>query len=203
MKNFIIIFLIIALAVFFFNRKNQKTHSYSHDHTQNGYVKCGEERWPVKTLSDDDTAHINYSTPQASTIAQQVQMERPSGQMEERQPSEITDYSIPCYLIGYKAENDQDIHLVIEDIQSGQTMVAEVVNPDCESVQQSSRYNELRDMHDWFINNVGTPDHHYYMLPQPLKITLTGIGFWDFHHGQTGMAANGREIHPVLSMEKQ
>ena len=34
-----------------------------------------------------------------------------------------------------------------------------------------------------------------------VKVKLTGVGFFDFIHGQKGIAANGREIHPVLSME--
>jgi hypothetical protein len=30
--------------------------------------------------------------------------------------------------------------------------------------------------------------------------TLTGVGFFDFIHGQTGVAPNGFELHPVLSI---
>ena len=31
------------------------------------------------------------------------------------------------------------------------------------------------------------------------NVTITGIGFWDLIHGQTGVAPNGIELHPVLS----
>jgi hypothetical protein len=31
-------------------------------------------------------------------------------------------------------------------------------------------------------------------------VTLKGIGFWDFLHGQTGVAPNGIEIHPILDI---
>jgi hypothetical protein len=32
--------------------------------------------------------------------------------------------------------------------------------------------------------------------------TITGVGFFDFIHGQTGVAPNGIELHPVLSFTK-
>jgi hypothetical protein len=28
--------------------------------------------------------------------------------------------------------------------------------------------------------------------------TVTGVGFFDFNHGQTGVAPNAIELHPVL-----
>jgi hypothetical protein len=33
------------------------------------------------------------------------------------------------------------------------------------------------------------------------KVRITGVGFFDFLHGQTGVAANGIELHPVLAIE--
>ena len=30
------------------------------------------------------------------------------------------------------------------------------------------------------------------------KATIRGVGFFDFLHGQTGVAPNGIELHPVL-----
>lgn len=34
--------------------------------------------------------------------------------------------------------------------------------------------------------------------PEPGKATIRGIGFFDFLHGQTGVAPNGIELYPVL-----
>jgi hypothetical protein len=31
------------------------------------------------------------------------------------------------------------------------------------------------------------------------NVTINGVGFWDIIHGQTGVAPNGIELHPVLS----
>jgi hypothetical protein len=33
-----------------------------------------------------------------------------------------------------------------------------------------------------------------------VPVHVTGIGFFDFIHGQTGVAPNGVELHPVLSI---
>ena len=35
----------------------------------------------------------------------------------------------------------------------------------------------------------------------PLTLVVTGVGFFDFLHGQTGAAPNGIELHPVLRIE--
>jgi hypothetical protein len=32
------------------------------------------------------------------------------------------------------------------------------------------------------------------------EVTVTGVGFFDRIHGQTGVASNGIELHPVLSI---
>jgi hypothetical protein len=32
-------------------------------------------------------------------------------------------------------------------------------------------------------------------------VRVTGVGFFDFLHGQTGVAPNGIELHPVLKIE--
>ena len=34
-----------------------------------------------------------------------------------------------------------------------------------------------------------------------VPVTVTGIGFFDRIHGQTGVAPNGIELHPVLSID--
>ena len=32
-------------------------------------------------------------------------------------------------------------------------------------------------------------------------MTITGVGFWDEKHGQTGIVPNGIELHPVLNFQ--
>jgi hypothetical protein len=36
-----------------------------------------------------------------------------------------------------------------------------------------------------------------------VPVTVTGVGFFDRIHGQTGVAPNGIELHPVLDIQFQ
>jgi hypothetical protein len=206
MRRVIPIILLVLLASFFVVRQLQKANHYNSNRQEsrpeNGdYVKCGQERWAIKTLSDPDTALINFSELRPTTVTEQIHIERPEGRIEERQPSETSEYVFDCNLIGYKREKDQDFHIVVADITTGEMMVIEIASPECESVKKSGRYLQMKAVHDWFEENIGTPHASFYRLAQPKEIRVTGIGYWDFLHGQTEMAANGREVHPVLSMQ--
>lgn len=162
---------------------------------------CGEKRWDVKTLSDFDTSSVDFSNIIHSSVHQQILLKRPKGENSFRMLSEDTVYSINCYIIAYKKQqDDKDIHLVIEDTKTNETMVAEVMSADCRSVRKTSRYQQIKKLNEWFIENIGTATTSFYYPKSPILVTITGVGFFDAMHGQKGMALNGREIHPVLSM---
>ena len=46
------------------------------------------------------------------------------------------------------------------------------------------------------------PSDRYRVLRRPLRVALTGVGFFDRPHGQKGLAPNGIELHPLLSIAK-
>jgi hypothetical protein len=46
------------------------------------------------------------------------------------------------------------------------------------------------------------PKVKYRVLRRPLRVSITGIGFFDRIHGQKGVAPNGIELHPVLGIGK-
>ena len=80
-------------------------------------------------------------------------------------------------------------------------MVAEVISGDCMSVKKTSRYKQMKNVDEWFVENIDRPETRFTYLHKPILVELTGVGFFDTVHGQKGMASNGREIHPVLSMK--
>jgi hypothetical protein len=206
MRRIIPILLLILLASFFIVRQLEKVKHYNKIEKQSDpetgeYVKCGQERWDVKTLSDADTSQINFNAPKLTTVTEQIHMERPEGTMQERQHTETTEYEFDCNIIGFKREKDQDFHIVVADVNTEERMVIEIASPECESVKQSGRYTEMKVVHNWFEQNIGVPHYSFYNLPNPMAVKVRGIGYWDFLHHQTGMAANGREIHPVLSIQ--
>lgn len=165
-------------------------------------AQCGKERWDVKTLSDKDTLRIDFSHVIKTTVSSQANLPKPVKIPVNmpRQASECSVFSIDCYITEYKKEKDKDIHIVLRDLKTSSTMVAEIPSPLCPEVQKTSRYRKFEQLYDWFTINIGKPTSKFKTLPQPLKVRITGIGFYDFIHGQRGMATNGREIHPVLSI---
>jgi Secretion system C-terminal sorting domain len=162
-----------------------------------GLLTCGVERWSIKTLTDSDTSSINFGSVIPSTIQYQRSKPAPLTLPNTRLQDEDTLYSLDCIMYKYKLEADNDIHIVICAVNdASQTMVAEIVNADCPGIINTSRYSALKNLRTWF-------DSTYHPTTSftntNIHIKLTGIGFYDFLHGQTGIPPNGREIHPILS----
>lgn len=165
-------------------------------------AQCGKERWNVKTLSDKDTLKVVFNHPIKTTVNTQAVLPKPAKIPKNmpRQNTECNVYTIDCYIIEYKKEADKDIHIVLRDLQTNATMVAEIPSPECKEVQKTSRYKKFAELYTWFTVNIGNPTSSFKTLVKPLKVRITGVGYYDFIHGQRGMAPNGREIHPVLSI---
>lgn len=104
-------------------------------------VHCGTERWAVKTLSDEEAACVNF-TPRQTTFSWLV-----SQQVPERLPEHSRSGTIECQvwqltgqLVGFKAEDDGDFHIVLADLEKPDlTMIVEIpaqeiqtYDPDCE-----------------------------------------------------------------------
>ena len=81
---------------------------------------------------------------------------------------------------------------------SGHTMIAEIPDPACVGSAspllasiQKARARVQRQVH---------PDHVSFKTAN-VPVTVTGVGFFDFLHGQTGVAPNGIELHAVLDVQ--
>jgi hypothetical protein len=166
-------------------------------------AQCGKERWAVKTLTDKDTSLIDFEHPLKSTVSEQCGLPKPAkvGKTMPRQALEMKVYVIDCFILDYKKEEDHDIHLVLKDLHTGQTMVAELAGPDCPELRNSPWYPQMKAAYDFFVSHIRKPTTKFKTLNPPVKARVTGVGFFDFIHGQRGMAPNGREIHPVLRIE--
>src|SRR4029077_16295726 len=77
---------------------------------------CGTERWPVKTLTDADVAHVSF-TPVGTTVAHLRSLAVPGSRPAHARvaPPEVTIFRISAVLIGWKLEGDRDMPLVIAD----------------------------------------------------------------------------------------
>jgi len=184
------------------------THFYSCDWRQSGSeeeheilttqqgVNCGVERWSVKTGTDADIGSVNLS-PQDTTISALTSIARPSSlppnnraSPAERQVWRLRDITLTIY----KLETDSDYHLVLSD--GSQTMISEIPHPDC--VGGSSPFLSGIQAARATFDSRYTPTTSF----QTANVTASviGAGFFDFFHGQTGVAANGIELHAVVGV---
>jgi hypothetical protein len=97
--------------------------------------------------------------------------------------------------VEYKPEADEDFHIVIADVEDpNKTMLAEIPSPDCDGSCASGHAEEFRKARAVIM---GLGDQQ----APPVTLVVTGVGFFDFLHGQTGAAPSGIELHPVLKVE--
>lgn len=165
---------------------------------------CGVERWKIKTLSDPDTILINFSKVVKTSVHEQVTLDRPSINRNSRHTSECTVYEMRCSIVGYKRESgDKDIHIILEDEETEETLVAELPSSRCSAIKSTSRSKLFFELEKWFVINIGYPTSNFVYLKKHIPVLITGIGYFDYVHGQIGMASNGREIHPVLGITKR
>jgi hypothetical protein len=164
--------------------------------------RCGVERWSVKTGTDADVQNVGLSNPpQPATIAQLIALPPPNPIPKDNRvtPTETTVFVVNATLTDYKLEGgskgDSDYHLVLQDDQ-GNTMVAEIPSPHC--VDNSSPFAaKVANARAEFDSQLTAgPSFQTANIP----VQVTGVGFFDFAHGQHGAAPNVIELHPVLDI---
>ncbi len=165
----------------------------------------------MKTGVDTQAAAVTL-TPTVAAIADLVALPAPADPdtiPDRLAPTEDAVYQITATLIAYKLEQDGDYHLVIADT-NGATMIAEIPDPDfCAGSVWLTQITAARAAFDVRFHaelaglktlmaavDAGVPMITKVAVP----VTLTGVGFFDRLHGQTGVAPNGAELHPVLSL---
>ncbi len=109
-------------------------------------------------------------------------------------PHERQVYRLTAVLTHYKLETDNDYHLVLSD--GSHTLIAEIPAPDCVG-PSSPFFSDVRRARAAFdARFTATPS----FLTANATATVLGVGFFDFIHGQSGVAPNGFELHPVTAI---
>jgi hypothetical protein len=160
---------------------------------------CGEWRWSVKTLSDARRRRVNFHAKAASVKGLRLR-NAPSGpgSSTPRLPgAEMQNWTIKARPRLAKLEDDHDIHLVVSvPNKPAKTMIVEFPKKTC--VASPFKRSKIAAARQKFLNNCGSvSDSTWKKLAGSVRIT--GVGFWDEKHGQTGVAPNGIELHPVLN----
>jgi hypothetical protein len=141
-------------------------------------LACGVERWRIKTLKDRPA----LVPARPSTVAYLTSIPRPAHLPSSRLPFEHRIFAVVARVTFKRREDDLDYHLVLRS--GSRTMIAETPSPLCTAG--------------------ATPYRRKQMLRARAKTRLcararvTGVAFFDFLHGQIGVALNGIELHPVL-----
>ena len=158
---------------------------------------CGVERWSVKTGTDADAHLVNLSSPLSETISYLRSLTAPSTLPASNrvQPTEIQTFMVNATLTEYKLETDSDYHLVIKD-SAGNTMIAEIPDPACVGSGSPFASYVHNSRSEFDAKYSATTSFQTANIP----VRLYGVGFFDFQHGQTGVAPNAIELHPVLDI---
>jgi hypothetical protein len=168
-------------------------------------TRCGSERWPVKTLSDDDRRRVRL-TPESTTVGGLASFTPPPPRERKARrrvpPVELQVYRVHARLVAWKREaEDHDLHLVIADPDNPlEHMVAEVPDVACAGVCASRHVTEIRAARRALVAHLGAAPTRITCFTEGPLVQITGVGFFDRKHGQAGLAPNGVELHPVLAV---
>lgn len=161
--------------------------------------ECGVERWPVKTLNDADRERVRLHDTVNTMIEALVALQRPAILPADARADsvELTVYRVEARLLFLFTEQDHDYHLVLASPQDATiTMIAEVPDPACAGACASGFAEVYARVRQKLLDHLNSAQS----LARPL-VRITGVGFFDYIHGQRGVAPNGIELHPVLAVE--
>jgi hypothetical protein len=154
---------------------------------------CGSERWDIKTGTDSKAGSLSLK-PKLTTIATLVALPANGGGTSRESPTEVTLYELrDVTLTELKEESDSDYHLVVSD--GTHTMIVEIPYPSCASGSPWTCFmSRARSEIDAQYSVTSSPQYPGRVM------TVRGFGFFDFMHGQNGVAPNAIELHPVLQI---
>jgi hypothetical protein len=161
------------------------------------FAQCGVERWSVKTGTDPDAGLVNLNSPTNTTIAalRAPAAPNPIPANNRVSPWETTEWILNATLTLYKLESDSDYHLVLQDA-GGLTMIVEIPSPTCVGAGSPFFAGIQNARSEFNARFTATTSFQTANIPVQIK----GVGMFDFLHGQTGVAPNGIELHPVLDV---
>jgi len=184
----------------------------------------GTERWGPKDGTDVQALNIDLTniTPEAVTDLVTIHQPQLPGDNKTRiVPDEMHVYRVQARLVKWKHESDGDYHLVFTDDTlnygdesanppvppTGHSFIGEVPDPSCFSGHDGS-FGSQTPFADGITSTRQTMEQRFPNADQSgawndgadAPVEITGIGFFDRPHKQTGRAPNNIEIHPILSI---
>jgi hypothetical protein len=118
-----------------------------------------------------------------TTVHYLVTRPAPSSLPSTRLPFERHVFTVVARVTFVREEADSDYHLILSE--KGSQMIAEAPAPYCDR-RATPRYH--REM-----------AHARKAARTCARARVTGVAFFDYDHGQTGVAPNAIELHPLLT----
>lgn len=156
---------------------------------------CGVERWPVKTMTDG-RAKLVKLTPRNTSVdwlrSRQV-VRDPKGFRASGVERQV--FRVRAALVSAKVEDDGDVHLVIASRSDPtHTMIVEMPSDAC--IAHARARKRISAARRAFVSACGLPGTSSFVTLSG-SAAIEGVGFFDFLHGQRGVAPNGIELHPL------
>lgn len=102
---------------------------------------------------------------------------------------------VAAELIAYRPTEDSDYYAVLRDA-AGNSMIVELAHPDCSGDSPfMAAVVHARQVFGARLQASAS------LKTTSLPVRVHGNGYFDDKHGQTGVAPNGIELHPVLRLE--
>jgi hypothetical protein len=163
-------------------------------------------RWKVRTGSDPHASLVK-ETPVHTTVEELAAEPRPADmkspteayqhyQNRRAEGAERTIYEVEAVIVACKLQMSGSYHLDLQGT-TGRTMIANCVDP--RFVDPGSRWAKEIAAVRKEVEATLKPGPTY--IHGSHKVRIRGIGFFNRVHGQSGVAPNGIELTPVLSIE--
>jgi hypothetical protein len=143
------------------------------------HALCGIERWSVKTLQDRPLLLPARTT----TVKYLTSLPAPADLPYTRLLFERHVFHVTAAVSLVRAEADGDLHLVLRD--GALHMIAEAPESSCVAGATPARRTQMQTARA--------------AVRLCARAEVTGVAFFDFKHGQTGVAPNAIELHPILA----
>jgi hypothetical protein len=155
----------------------------------------------VKTLTDAAAPMVRFDSVKTTTVDRLRRLKAPTAlraTTPRRSGAERNVYRVTALLMSMRTEDDSDVHLVVSDPKLGGSMIVEFPSSTCTTGGDKTERRAMRQARTDLAAACGGE-----VRSTPVTLTgtatITGVGFFDVIHGQTGVAPNGIELHPVLT----
>jgi hypothetical protein len=120
--------------------------------------------------------------PRKTTIHFLITRPAPKHLLDTLLPFEHHVFTVVAPVVLVRHEDDSDLHVVLQ--HGGNHMITEAPSPSCDRPATPLRRRQMRIARS-----------HVRLCA---RARVTGVAFFDFDHGQTGVAPNAIELHPIL-----